>query len=145
MSASSVDGRRLRAFGACTSRGRVVPQLALAHQEAAEPAHGRKPALDAARREPAPVLARRELAHVLRIELRPGVDALLAAVVDQRREVARVAARRVRRQLALVAQAREEALDAASRAPAVMQPRASIASLTISPMRTRKSVLIVGR
>ena len=55
VSASSVRGRRLRAFGACTSRGRVALQLALAQQVAEEAAHGRQPALDAARREAAPV------------------------------------------------------------------------------------------
>ena len=122
----------------------VGRKLALADQEMAERADRRKPPLDAARSETAPVTARGEAAHVLLVELRPLGYRLLAAIVEQRGQVARVALGRQRGQLALVAQALQEAVDAACQ-PGGHAARASNASLTISPMRTRKSVLIVGR
>ncbi len=96
-------------------------------------------------REALAVLARGKHPHVLGIDLLPGGQALSRAIVEQRGEVAPVAIRGVRRQASLVAQACQVPLDAARERPAGHASRAVTASLTISPMRTRKSVLIVGR
>ena len=91
----------------------VVAHLAFADQVAEEAAHRGQPALHAARRQPAPMALRGEHAHVLRVDLRPGIEALRFAVRKQGVEVARVGACGVRRQPPFVAQALQEALDAA--------------------------------
>ena len=137
-------GQALARFRRLHARGRIVLELSLAQQEAEETSHGREPALDRRGRQPAPVGACGELADVLRIERLPAGDALRFAEFDQRPEIARVTCARVCGELPLVAQAREKAVDAARERPAHAL-RASIASLTSSPIRTRKSVLMVGR
>ena len=87
---------------------------------------------------------RGKAAHVLGVERAPGREALSPAVLDQRGEVPLVGARGVRGELPFVAQAVQEAGHAVGERLA-HAPRAVSASVTSSPIRTRKSVLMVGR
>lgn len=85
-----------------------------------------------------------EGADVLRIERIPGIDAGRRAVFPQRFDIAGVGRFGMGRESPLDAQALQEA-GHPSRERLAHAPRAVSASVTISPMRTRKSVLIVGR
>ena len=86
---------------------------------------------------------RRESPQVLGIQLPPAVHALGRAVLEQRAQVAPVGVRGVGREPAFAGEAFDKPLDALfeRRAHAA---RAAIAPVSSSPMRVRKSVLIVG-
>ena len=88
--------------------------------------------------------SRREAPDVLLVELSPLIDRVLLAIREQRREIARVTVGGQPRELTLVSQAPQEPVDVVAE-PRGHAARASSASLTMSPIRTRKSVLIVGR
>ena len=146
VSASSVVGRRLRAFGACTSRGRIVlaarPRAAGSGRNSRQ-AESRRWMLRGA--SPRRCSRAANIAHVLRVELIPAGDALRVAEFDQRREIARVIAGRVWRKAGARRAGSRGSGRRRPRAPRVMPVAPSTASLTSSPMRTRKSVLMVGR
>ena len=141
-----IEGRRqpLAGLGGRHVGGGVVGHFAFAGEAAEQAADCRQPALHAARREPAAMRLGGEAAHVLRVEAIPLVDALRRAILEQRGEVAGIGGFRVRRQPPLDSKALQEPGDPACERLAHAL-RAAIASLTMSPMRTRKSVLIVGR